>query len=222
MTEWIGTSDVSESVSAFTVADIIESARYDLRDFNGQKFDETQLLNYVNRIMKLLDEMLIVRDSDFTMYHASATLEEEENTATAPTRTNSIVLLYIDTNKIIKEPLADVMHRYQMNKESSNTGEPSYWAYRGNNIYFNIEADDDYTLDAYYHKKTAELTADDDMPYNDFFNEYIREGIVSMAEKARDNKVAKIDAEFYNMFKHIVDSATVGRNFSPKNYHIGF
>lgn len=222
MTEWVGTTDESESISAFTVADIIQSARYDLRDFGNQKFDDAQLLNYANRIIKLLDELLIVRNSDFTMKHAVATLADGDNTAGSPTRTHTIVLLYIDTKRIIKEPLANVMEKYHMNKEGSSTGEPGYWAYRGDNIYFNIEADDDYTLDAYYHAKTAELSLDDDMPYNDFFNEYVREGIVNMAEKAREDKVAKIDAQFYNMFKHIVDTAVIGRNFVPKNYNMGF
>lgn len=222
MTEWIGTTDVSESVSTVRVSDLIESARYDLRDFGGQKFDDDQLVNYVNRIIKLLDDLLITRNSDFTMKHASATLATGENTATAPANVNTIIHLYSGSNIITKESLIDVMDRYQVNDENSSTGNPSYWAYRGNNIYFDIEADDDYALDAYYHVKTAILTADNYMPYNDFFNEYIREGIVSMAEKARENKVATVDTQFYNLFKHIVDSAVVGRNFVPKPYYIGF
>jgi len=207
---------------ATTVGDIIASARYDLRDFGGQKFDNDQLVDFVNRIIILLDELLITKSSDFTMTSADVTLSSGEYVATAPTRSHKVVQVYDGTNTLTKESLVNVMHMYQMNNESSTTGEPRYWAYNNGNLYFNVEADDDYTLKAIYHVKTATLTLIDNLPYNDFFNQYIREALVVMASKAKDDKIVNVDREFYTMFKNVVNSTVVGRNFVPKTYVLGF
>jgi hypothetical protein len=209
-------------ITIATVADIITSARYDLRDFGGQKFDDDQLVDYMNRIVALLDELLITKQSDFTMTSADVTLSSGEYVATSPTRSNLVVALFYGTEKIIKEPLSDVMYRYQINNEGSVTGKPRYWAYNNNNLLFNVEADDDYTLKAHYHVKTATLDSSSNMPYNDWFNNYLREALVVMASKARDDKVVSVDMQFYELFKRIVDSAVVGRNFIPKTNKLDF
>ncbi len=207
---------------ATTVGDIITSARYDLGDFGGQKYDDDQLVDYVNRIIVLLDEILITQNSDFTLTSGTATLNSGEYSFTAPTRSHIIIAIFDGTRQLIKESFADVMYRYQINNESSTTGSPSYWAYNNGNIICNVEADDDYTLTVHYHVKTAALTIIDNLPYNDFFNQYIREALVTMASKSVDDKVVNVDKEFYMLFKHAVASAVVGRNFVSKPYHLGF
>ena len=206
---------------ATTVQEIITSARYDLRDFGGQKFDDPQLVNYVNRIIILLDKLLINKNSDFTTTSSSVALASGDYTSTAPTRNHFIICIFNGSDLLTKEPLGEVMYRYQINNESSATGSPGYWAYNNGNIYFNIEADANYTLTAHHHVKTATLTLVDNLPYNDFFNEYIREAIVVMASKAKDDKVVNVDMEFYKMFQLAVNEAVIGRNFTPKDY-LGF
>lgn len=205
-----------------TVADIIASARYDLRDFGGQKFDDDQLVDYVNRIIILLDDLLITKRSDFTMTAGTGTLSSGEYTMTAPARSDIVTAVFYGTETIVKRPLGDVLYRYQMNNESSVTGKPSYWAYNNTTLTFNIEADTDYALHIHYHVRTATLTTSANMPYNDWFNNYIREAVVIMASKAKDDKVVNVDMQFYEMFKRVVNSAVIGRNFTPQPYKLGF
>jgi len=216
MAEWIGTTESTTTTSTISVSDIIKSARYDLQDYSGVKWNDAQLLNYVNRIIKILDDLLIAWCSDFTIHHATTTLSSGENTITPPDYTNNIVLLYIDSVTIIKKSMIDVAALYQCNKENSSTGKPSYWAHNNSNIYFNIESDDDYTLDAYYHIKTSTLALTDYLPYNDFFNEYIREAIVMMSTKTKDDKIINVDMQVYKLFQSIVDSIVVSRKHIPR------
>lgn len=204
-----------------TVQDIITSARYDLRDFGGQKLNDAQLVDYINRIIILLDRILINKCSDFTMSSTSMTLSAGNNTATAPTRGHIIDAVFNDSVLLMKESLSDVMYRYQMNNESSSTGTPYYWAYNNGTVYFNIEADVEYTFTVYYHIRTDTLAITDTLPYNDFFNEYIREALVIMASKARDDKIVNVDQQFYTMFKAAVNDAVIGRNFTAKRW-LGF
>ena len=105
MAEWIGTTEPTITVSTITVADIIKSARYDLQDFGGKKWNDPQLLNYINRIIRLLDNTLIGHNSDFTMRHASTTLSTGNNTITPPDYTSIIVNLYVETTVLIKDSL---------------------------------------------------------------------------------------------------------------------
>jgi len=222
MAEWIGSSDNYTSSSTTTVGELIRSARYDLEDRGGQKWDDDQMVDYVNRVIQLLDKILITQNSDFTMTHSTTTLPSGDNTVTQPTRSMRITALYRGTNLIYKDELANIMHVFQLNDENSVTGPPNYWAHNATNFYFDIEADDDYTLDAYYHVKSAKLTILSYMPYDDYFNEYIREALVVMATKAKDNKPVNVDMLFLNMFKQAVSSVVVGRNHVKNYYYLGF
>jgi len=203
------------------VSEVIRSARYDLGDM-GQKFDDDQLVNYLNRIMQLLDRLLIARGSDFTLDSTTDTLSSGSNTITEPTLSTKMIQLYYGTIRIYKEYFNDVSYRYQINSENSSTGSPSYWAHKGSDIFFNIDADDDYTITLYYHQRTATLTMSSDMPYSDFFNEYLREALIIMASKAKDDKIVNVDMQFHEMFKQIVNSTVIGRNHVPKYYNLGF
>ena len=201
-----------------TVQTIIDSARYDLGDFGGQKWDNTQLLNFMNRVVPVLDDALISLDSDYTKTTASVTLSSGGNTATLPTRCDHVVKVWYDSDLLLKESLDSLMYRYQINSSSSSTGLPQYWSHNNTNLYFNIDADDDYDFDVYYHVKTAALALTDSMPYSDSFNEYLREAVISMAHKAKDNQIPNVDQKFYGMFKSIAERYVISRNAELKKY----
>jgi len=221
MAEWIGSPDNYESSSTTTVGALLTSARYDLQDRGGQKWDDDQMVDYINRVIQLLDKLLIARNSDFTITHSSTTLADGDNTVSQPSRSVNVLAVYRGIHLICKAPLIDVMHRFQSNDENSNTGIPNYWSHNATNFYFDIESDADYTIDAYYHVKSAVLTILSYMPYDDYFNEYIREALVVMATKAKEDKPVNVDLLFLDMFKQAVNSMVVGRNF-VKKYNLGF
>jgi len=205
-----------------TVANIITNARYDLRDHGAQKYDDAQLVLYTNRIIKLLDDLLITQHSDLTFNTATTTLNTGAATATVPTGAHIITKVYNGTVLLIKKSPMDILDRYHFNNENGSTGTPSYWALLGDNINVNIEADADYTLGVHYHKRTATLILTDDLPYSDLFNEFILEAIIVMAQKAKDDKIVKVDMQFYEMFRNIVASTVVSRNHIKKPYNLGF
>lgn len=205
-----------------TVQNIIDSARYDLGDFGGQRQNDTQLLNYMNRVVMVLDDVLISLDSDFTKTSASATLSSGSNTMTLPTRCDSIIKIWYGSELWLKEDLDKVMYRYQINNATSATGSPQYWAHNSANVFFNIEADQDYALTVYYHIRSATLAIGDNMPYSDTFNEYLREAIISMAQKTRDKQITNVDQQFYSTFKHIAERYVISRNTERRKYGIDF
>lgn len=205
-----------------TVATIIQNARYDLGDFGGQKYNDTMMLHYLNRIIPILDDVLISLDADYTKTSESLTLLTGSNTVALPTRCDNIIMVWYNSDLWLKESLDKLMYRYQINVATSNTGTPQYWSYNAANIYFNNIADIDYAITVYFHQRTATLTATDSMPYNDVFNEYVREAIVTMAQKAKDNKIPGVDQQFYATFKAIAERYVITRNTHFQNFHIDF
>jgi len=205
-----------------TVQEIITDSRYDLGDFGGQKYNDVQMLHHMNRIVKILDDILVSLESDYTKTSSEVILLTGDNTVSMPTRSDKIQWVWYGTDRLLKEPLDTVMYRFQLNDATSTTGLPSFWAYNNANLYFNIEADADYTFNVYHHIKTDTLSLTDDMPYNDEFNQYLREAIVSMAQKVSDNQIPGVDQQWYGSFKNIVERHVVSRGIKQKNYHIDF
>lgn len=277
-----------------TVQDVIDSARYDLDDFGAQAFDDTQLLNYFNRMVRMTDDLMIKLDSDYTLKSITATLATGNNRMDAPSELDKARWVYHQTEPWVKEELDKVMYRYQLNKGTfltsavtgisanvitdstlanetdqyadkylkfssgtlldlsykivSNTattftldtdvealgaavgdiytipsqGKPKYWAHQSKYIFFNQDADVDYYLTFYYHKKTGTLTLTSDTPYNGDFDEFLREALISMARKAREKSIVPTDQQFYTMFKNMVERSVVGRGLHRKPYYIDY
>ena len=205
-----------------TVQTVINNSRYDLQDFGSQKWDDVQLLSYLNRIVSIIDDTLIALDSDFTKTSDTVTLLTGSNTVALPTRCDSIVWVWDSTDLLLKEDLDKVMYRFQINNGTSTTGNPKYWAYNSSNLYFNISADDDYTLTVYFHQKTDALALTDNMPFNGVFDEFIRESIVSMAFRTKDKAIPAVDQQFYGTFKRIAERYVITRNMRHRTHYIDF
>lgn len=205
-----------------TAQTIIQNARYDLGDFGGQKYNDTMLLHYLNRMIPIFDSVLVALNSDFLKTSASVSLASGSNVAALPTRCDKVSQVWLDTDLWLKEPLDLVMYRYQINNSTGSSARPSYWAYNADNLFFNVDSDDDYTLTVYFMQRTATLALTDDMPYNSLFDEFFREAIVTMAHKAVDNKVPGVDGQFYASFKAMAERHVISRNMKYKNFYIDF
>lgn len=105
---------------------------------------------------------------------------------------------------------------------SNNTGEPNYWAYNAGNFYFDRISASALTLTAYFHQKTATKVITDDMPYQGLFDEYLREALIVMASKAKQDNIVNVDKQFYNYFEQIALRHIISRKFNPKIYYIDF
>lgn len=209
-----------------TVASIIDSARYDLRDYQeGIIWDDTELLEYLNRMVNLLDSTLASLNSDIVMArdntnHALADGDTTEDVSSLNSGNwDSIDMIWISTDPLTKIPLTDmwVKRLYDL-----NDGQPRYWALQGDTIYFEKTADTAYTLDIYYNKKTATLTATDNMPYSDIYNGLIREMLVKVAKSKYDQRMSQPVNFYEEMFFRRVMQEEARRSWMPPTYHKDF
>ena len=77
-------------------------------------------------------------------------------------------------------------------------------------------------LTIFYDKKTATLSLTDSMPYNDIFNEFLREMLVLCAKAKKEGIISKADGVFNNLFKMRAMQEVISRSFIPRNYNMEF
>jgi stalled ribosome alternative rescue factor ArfA len=208
---------------AVTVQDIIDSARYDLNDFEtGLDFDNVELLNYMNRMVGLLDSTLSSLRSDL--------VEAEElgiDTVSGQAYVDisglnsglwSRVLRVWIGSSLLDQVSLSYMRYTRMYR--SGSGQPTIWALSGDQILF--PQDDSATrtdLTIYYDKKTAVLTLTSSMPYRDRFNEFLREALVQCAKGKKNDNATKSDKMFLSLFRQRVMHEEIARGFIPKPYY---
>jgi len=84
-----------------TASQIIASARYDLKEYKGQKMETAELLEYLNRAVIILDGILISKDSDWVHQNAiSVALSTGQNKITMPTRCASVRSIWYDSKLV--------------------------------------------------------------------------------------------------------------------------
>ena len=74
-------------------------------------------------------------------------------------------------------------------------------------------------LTIFYDKKTATLVLTDSMPYNDTFNEFLREMLVLCAKAKKEGIISRADGVFNSLFKQRVMQEEISRSFIPRNYN---
>lgn len=74
-------------------------------------------------------------------------------------------------------------------------------------------------LTIFYDKKTAALTLTSSMPYNDTFNEFLREMLVLCAKAKKEGIISRADGVFNSLFKQRVMQEEISRSFIPRNYN---
>jgi hypothetical protein len=74
-------------------------------------------------------------------------------------------------------------------------------------------------LTIFYDKKTATLALTDSMPYNDMFNEFLREMVIMCAKAKKEGILSRADSMFYNLFKMRAMQEEISRSFIPRYYN---
>jgi hypothetical protein len=211
-----------------TVQTLITSARYDLRDYGkGLVFDNAELLDYLNRMVGLMDSTLASLDSDLVEAQSDGdiTLASGAKAADISSALNSglwdnIKDIWIDTDQLTQVSV-DCMRRERI-WVGSTTGQPYYWALHGTDILFERLADANYSLDIYYNKRTAALTITDSMPYNSIFDETFRELLVGNAKAKKEGRISRSDGFYSELFRRRAMQENLRRNFVPKPYSKDF
>lgn len=194
---------------------LIQDSRYDLRDKNGT-VDENELLSYLNRIVRQLDMALWSIDSDLVKTYTDVTLSTGEQSASTPTGLIDVIDIYIGTTWLEKTGWDYI--RYKQRHNSSSTGQPYLWCLQGQTIQVEIPADDDYTLTVDYAKRTGTLTLDSTLPYDEMFDDAIRQAVVLMRKGANEENPI-VDSALFDFFTSNANGVVIARNFVP-DYHV--
>jgi hypothetical protein len=209
-----------------TAQSIIDSARYDLVDFIdgvgvGIEFDDAELLNYLNRMIGLMDSQLSALCSDLVE-------AEELDIDTVSSQAyvdisglnsglwNRIRSVWIGSTRLEQVNL-DYM-RYTRRFRSGDA-KPTIWALWNDQILF-PQGDSAARTDLiiYYDKKSAALSLSDSMPYSDRFNEFFREMLVMTAKAKKEGIVDRADSMLNEMFRSRAMTEEIQRGFIPKPY----
>ena len=210
-----------------TVQSVINSARYDLQDYeSGIMWDDTELLNYLNRMIGLMDSELAALNSDL--------VEGEELGIDTTSSQNYVDLSVLNSNLwsslrsvwIAQDRLENISIdelRYKRHFRESSTGQPQYWSLSNRLLLFEQACDQAYTtLKIYYNKKTATLALTDSMPYSDIFNELFREMFLLHAQFKKDGRPNPANSTYTSIFRKRAMEETIMRKFTRKPYYIDF
>jgi len=190
-----------------TAAELIVSARYDLRDSDKTQYSDPMLLDYLNRGLRPLCAALASLRSDWVNSSTSLTLASGDDDTDLPSDFISVINIKIGTNDLTKKSISWIRD-YLV---SSSAGLPSYYAIQGTSILVEKEADDDYTLLFEYNATTATLVSTDNMPYNNEFNDVLRQ-FLTLIGKSRNEYSIISDAAMQDFFYAAVFSKLVSRN----------
>lgn len=208
-----------------TVAQFIDDARFDLRDYQtGLEYDDDELLVYVNRMAKVLDSTLTALNSSFVHKQSTVALGAAVNYLDAKTNLNSgnwdsIREVWISQTMLEK---IGVDHLYYKRKYLTNTGQPYYWALAGDNIQFEVTTDAIYSLTINYNQTTGTLTAASDMPYSDRFDDVFREMLVMHAKAKKEGAMSPTEQTYQAAFRRVAIELQIRTDFVPKYYRLGF
>ena len=209
-----------------TAQSIIDSARFDLVDYVdgtgvGIQFDDAELLNYLNRMVGLMDAQLSALQSDLVE-------AEELDIDTVDTQAyvdisalNSGLWTRLRSVWIGSSRLEQVSLNYMRYTRQFRDGDakPTIWALYNDQILFPSGCDSSYTtLAIYYDKKSDALTRSSSMPYNDRFNEFFREMMVMQAKLKKQGQISRPDAMSQEMFRSRAMQEEIARGFIPKPY----
>ena len=194
--------------------------RYDLRDFGGQDYDDDQLLEYLNRSIRILDMELMRLRSDYTVNSGTVTLLEDAYSVALPTNASTIRRIYYGQIEKYEKKWDSVFRRRTL--WDGTTGEPTYWTQRGDNIEWDQLANDDYEFTVVYDKWTGDVALTDNMPYSDDFNNYLVQGTTIFATSAKKDKPVQADQQVHSIFRSELTRNVIVRNFVRRPYTMDF
>ena len=204
-----------------TVASVLNGARYDLRNYNDIDFDSELMIHYLNRTIKTLDYTLIAHNSDQTLNKDTTTLSTSSDTASVPTGALNIREVWVSQDR--KENLDIMEIYYKAQFRTTDSAEPNFWAHDGDNIRFEVAADQDYTVTVFYDKASTTLTAETDtMPYDGKYDDALREALIVLCQSKKYKSPAQADAAYAIIFDNVVKHDIVNRKFKKKNYRLDF
>lgn len=193
-----------------TVATLFSNLRYDTGDYGGQKYSNTQLIEYLNRAIWVLDSELIKVKANETLNSGDVTLVNATNSIAGPTGSDSIRALFQSTNRIYQMEYGVLLKRRL--DLGSNEALPRYFSFVDSTIQCDYTSDQEYTLTAHYDKRSTVIAAtSDSTPYSSKYDIYLRQALLAVSTASRDKNVPQFDQIFEKIFKDAVMRQVISR-----------
>ena len=141
-----------------TVASLIESARYDLQDYEkGLDYDDRMLYLFLNRMIGIMDSQLSALDSELVHgieYNMNpvAYYDYMDLTSMNNGQWDMVRSVWIGTDR--KQPISNELMYYKRKFRNNQTAEPEYWAIEGRRLLFEALCNSAHTdFIIHYNKK---------------------------------------------------------------------
>lgn len=200
-----------------TVEEMIRSARYDLHDETEKNYSWWMMLDYGNRGLRGLITTLTATNSDWVNTTADLRLTQNRNSVSLPKYFISDISARIGSTYLIKKPVS-VIRDKRMN---TGTGTPNYYGIQGTTLIVEALVTEITTIVLEFHQGVAPLAPGDNMPFNDEFNDILRQFIVIMC-KIRNELYLMNDIAIRDFFYQALFSKLVSRNHIPNTIKTEF
>lgn len=200
-----------------TVSTVLTQLRYDLSSISEIIWVDAELVEYLNRAIRILNAELVAINSDLVLSSDSLALAEAARYVAEPTNCFSLRSLWISDDEI---EIVDVDELYEDRQYiGTDTGQPTKAAHSSAQILFDYTADAAYTITAYFNLLVSDVTTSSNMPYSDRFDDQLKTAVIMFA-KHRAGMLTNPDAEIAAMFRTLALRKQYSRMGKPK--HIGF
>jgi hypothetical protein len=209
---------------------VVNDARYDLRDYGtGVNFENTELTNYLNRVLRIWGRELCRMDSDYTHSTSSTSTSVANRYIAAPTTAHHIREVWIGTDKITHISSGGMDEKRKWYDVSSATAKPQFWAHRGANIIFQQlpgqdASSNDWVCTVHYNALPAAITSlsSGAMPWGSIYDDHITQSLVWYARAKKDDTMERPDAAVGKIAREAASGQHISRNFVKKGYRIDF
>jgi hypothetical protein len=210
-----------------TAISLLNDARYDLKDYGtGVNIGNTEMTNYLNRVVRIFGRELCNRDADYTHASTSTSCSSAANYIAAPTRVHSIRSVWIGSDRIeeISPRLMDYKRKFY-----SGSAKPSFWTHRGANIEFQqtpgLDASSSqYVCNVHYRELPADITSvsSSSTPWGGIYDDAIRDNLVFYCRAKKDDTMENPDQAVAGQTKRTIDALTIARKKHGKPYRLDF
>jgi hypothetical protein len=209
---------------------VVNDARYDLKDYGtGVNIENVELLNYLNRVIRIFGKELCRVNSEYT--HTSTSTSTSASTAyiAAPSTAHHIRSVWIGTDKLTHISSNEMDEKRKWYDISSAQAKPQYWCHRGANILFQQQpgqdaSSADWVCTIHSNNIPAAITSIDSsaMPWASHYDDHLIQSLVFYTRAKKDDTMENPDAAIAKMARQMAVGEYISRNNVRKGYYIDF
>ncbi len=190
-----------------TAAQIIASCRYDVSDADSTAYFDPELLDYLNRGIDYLQKWLVRMDHPLIVQTQTITTAGGIAIQALPTGYWQTAYMHVSTSTT---PMERIGLQGLVDYPTTTEEEPTKFYTDATNITFRPVPDTVYTIYHYYYKIPTALALSSTMPFNDLFNQMLRQFVSSMAMN-RDEYSIEFETGLFQILEKQASDIAIGQ-----------